>query len=134
MKVYFAFSIRGGTPDERIIQTVYKLLKEMRHEVTTEFNINRKSRERYMSDRDIYRRDVEALEKSDVILAEVSKPSLGVGYEIAFGEKIGKRVICLVREGVHLSAMINGNPNLTLITYRDKDDLTEKLLRLFNKV
>ncbi|MCD6168579.1 MAG: nucleoside 2-deoxyribosyltransferase, partial [Caldisericia bacterium] len=66
MKVYFAFSIRGGTPDEEIIQTVYKLLKEMGHEVTTEFNINRKSRERYMSDRDIYRRDVEALEKSDV--------------------------------------------------------------------
>ena len=134
MKVYFAFSIKGGSPDEGIIQTVYKFLKDRGHEITTEFNINRKSRERYMSDEDIYRRDVEALKKSDVILAEVSKPSLGVGYEISFGEKLGKRVVCLVKEGIHLSAMINGNPNLDLISYKDKNDLTEKLLRFFNKI
>ena len=134
MKVYFAFSIKGGSPDEGIIQTVYKFLKDRGHEITTEFNINWKKRERYMSDEDIYRRDVEALKKSDVILAEVSKPSLGVGYEISFGEKLGKRVVCLVKEGIHLSAMINGNPILTLITYRDKNDLTEKLLRFFNKI
>ncbi len=134
MKVYFAFSIRGGSPDEEVIQTVYRLLKDMGHEVTTEFNINWKKRERYMSDEDIYRRDVEALKKSDIVLAEVSKPSLGVGYEISLGEKLGKRVVCLAKEGIHLSAMINGNPNLDLISYKDKNDLTEKLLRFFNKI
>ncbi len=134
MKVYFAFSIRGGSTDEGVIQAVYKLLKDMGHEVTTEFNINWKNRERYLSDGAIYKRDVEALKKSDIVLAEVSRPSLGVGYEISLGESLGKKVVCLVKEGITLSAMINGNPNLTLITYGDKNDLTEKLLRFFNKI
>jgi len=134
MKIYFAFSIRGGNPDESVIQVVYRLLKDMGHEITTEFNINWEKREKYLSDEDIYRRDIEALEKSDIVLAEVSRPSLGVGYEIAFGEKLGKRIICIVKEGTHLSAMINGNPNLTLITYKDINDLKEKLLRLLYKI
>lgn len=130
MKVYFAFSIRGEAPDERVIQAVYRLLKDMGHEITTEFNINSKGREKYLSDRDIYIRDIEALKKSDIILAEVSKPSLGVGYEIALGENSGKRVICIIKRGVNLSAMINGNPNVEVIVYKDIEELKEELIKI----
>ena len=75
----------------------------------------------------IYSRDMHWLEKADALVAEVSAPSLGVGYEISralHGCKIP--VLCLVHAGVrNLSAMIRGNPSpgLRLEQYTTKNDM-----------
>jgi hypothetical protein len=37
------------------------------------------------------------LKEADVIVAEVSTPSLGVGYEIGKAEDMGKRILCLYK-------------------------------------
>ncbi|HNB51303.1 MAG TPA: hypothetical protein PK530_05150, partial [Anaerolineales bacterium] len=56
---------------------------------------------------------------SEVLIAEVSTPSHGVGYEIGYALGLGKRVLCLHREGARVSKMITGNPdpNLTVCAY-----------------
>jgi nucleoside 2-deoxyribosyltransferase len=43
----------------------------------------------------IYERDVAWLRESDFVIAEVTQPSLGVGYELGFAEAISKPILCL---------------------------------------
>jgi hypothetical protein len=66
---------------------------------------------------------MEWLRAADLVLAEVSTPSLGVGFEIGHALAMGKRVICLHRLGGtgRLSAMIAGNPALSLHPYTGLD-------------
>ena len=54
-------------------------------------------------------------------IAEVSNPSLGVGYEIAKAEEWSKPVLALYRqqEGKRLSAMIDGSPHTEVVQYAD---------------
>ena len=131
MKIYFAFSIRGERSDFGLILEIYNFLKNKGHEISTEFNIISSSNEKLLTDNDIFKRDIEALENSDVLLADVNNPSLGVGYEIAHAINNKIKVIAFTKDSVNLSAMINGNPNLTLIRYKDINDLKEKLNKYF---
>ena len=63
------------------------------------------------SDREIFMRDMEWLQSADLVIAEVTTPSLGVGYELGIAEKVKIPVLCLYRpiKGKRLSAMISGN-------------------------
>jgi hypothetical protein len=49
-----------------------------------------------------------------VLIAEVSVPSHGVGYEIGFALNIGKPVLCIHHKGRKVSKMITGNRDTTL--------------------
>ena len=79
------------------------------------------------SDVEIFQRDVAWIREADVIVAEVTVPSLGVGYELGIGESLGKPVICLYRDkdGRQLSAMIGGNPWFQVQDYQDVDAAVE---------
>ncbi len=70
-------------------------------------------------DEEIYERDIRWLMSSDVVVADVSVPSIGVGYEVGKAEEWGKRVLCLYRDGSpnRLSAMIGGNSGITVREY-----------------
>lgn len=131
MRIYFAFSIRGKRSDFGLILEIYNFLKNKGHVISTEFNIISSSNEKFLTDNDIFKRDIEALENSDILLADVNNPSLGVGYEIAHAINKKIKVIAFTKDSVNLSAMINGNPNLTLIRYKDINDLKEKLNKYF---
>jgi hypothetical protein len=58
-----------------------------------------------------------------VVVAEVSTPSLGVGYELGIAEKLKIPVLCLYRPitGKRLSAMINGNEKFQCQAYQGFD-------------
>jgi 2'-deoxynucleoside 5'-phosphate N-hydrolase len=49
-----------------------------------------------------------------VVIAEVSVPSHGVGYEIGFALANGKPVLALYQQGRKVSKMISGNPDVNL--------------------
>ena len=69
---------------------------------------------------DIYTRDMALLKSADVLVAEVSTPSLGVGYEIAKAEEWRKSILCLYRKVENdkkLSTIIEGNKNLIVKEY-----------------
>ena len=70
----------------------------------------------------VYRRDIEWIDEADVVVAEVSTPSHGVGYEIAYAVTKNKPVLCLAREGVKVSKMITGNDRVRFERYRDEND------------
>uniref|UniRef100_H2PJ49 2'-deoxynucleoside 5'-phosphate N-hydrolase 1 n=1 Tax=Pongo abelii TaxID=9601 RepID=H2PJ49_PONAB len=61
-------------------------------------------------DRLIHEQDLEWLQQADVVVAEVTQPSLGVGYELGRAVAFNKRILCLFRpqSGRVLSAMIRG--------------------------
>ena len=64
------------------------------------------------------------------MVAEVTTPSLGVGFEIARAENMGKKILCLYRPGPDrsLSPMIAGNKFLTVIEYKNVDELDKVFL------
>ena len=71
-------------------------------------------------DNDIFQRDLKWLQSADVLVAEVSTPSLGVGYELGIAEKLKIPVLCLYRsiKEKRLSAMINGNEKFHCQAYQ----------------
>ena len=133
MTIYFAGSIRGGRDDLDIYLSLIEELKKY-GEVFTE-HIGKESiadlREELTSE-EIYERDMRWLTGADLVVAEVTQPSLGVGYEVACAEAMGKRILCLHRPlpGKRVSAMIGGNPTLNVRAYTNLTDAAE-IVRAF---
>ena len=126
MKIYFAGSIRGGRKDSAIYRQLISYL-EIFGEVLTEHIGDQhldKTGEAAYDDRFIHDRDLQWMLQSDVVVAEVTMPSLGVGYEIGRAVERKKPVLCLYRhmKGKHLSAMIAGSPYLILKEYQTVEE------------
>lgn len=121
MKVYFIGSARGDFEDRDFYSRIVTILErhgEVLSEYSGDIEVTELGEKRKSAD--IYERDIAWLRTADIVVAEVSVPSLGVGYEIALAERLGKPVLCLFRNGhgKHaLSAIIAGNSNLTVREY-----------------
>jgi 2'-deoxynucleoside 5'-phosphate N-hydrolase len=126
MNIYFACSITGGRNFEPVYQAITAALLADGHKVPTSHlaDTEVKVLEAVVSPRDVYERDVAWIRACDRLIAEVSTPSHGVGYEIAFALELGKPVLCLLMEGQPVSKMITGNsyPNILVKAYRDTDE------------
>ncbi len=127
MKVYFSGSISGGREKEHVYLVIVELLEEMGCNVLSEHVARPELLAEHSSDAPevIYARDMLWLEESQMVIAEVSTPSLGVGYEICHALAIGKPVLCLFEEGTGLSKMILGNshPGIVVRSYSDLESL-----------
>jgi len=131
MKIYFAGSIRGGRQDAGLYEQIIQYLKTF-GEVLTEHVGDpslTNAGDDGPNDRFIHDRDLEWLQSSDVIVAEVTAVSMGVGYEIGRAVEMGKPVLCLFREGTssNLSAMIAGCSDVNLIYYSEFEELKKPL-------
>ena len=121
MKIYFAGAIRGGREDAQLYKKLIAYLKE-KGQVLTEHigstNLNQGG-ETSSKDEEIYNRDIKWLQSTDIVVAEVTTPSLGVGYELGIAEKLNIPVLCLYRpdKGNRLSAMVSGNAIFTCREY-----------------
>ena len=135
MKIYFAGSIRGGRSDQEQYAQVIGLLRFYGTVLTEHLGRIDLTAvgETRLDNKAIYKRDVEWLVKSDCVVADVSIPSLGVGYEIAQAESLNKKILCLFRPSVNrrLSAMIAGNKNLRVENYQTLEDLKSILENFF---
>ena len=121
MNIYFACSITGGREFEGVYQALVRALTEAGHEVPTahlaESGIP--ALEAVIDPLDVYSRDTAWIRACDALIAEVSVPSHGVGYEIAYALGLGKPVLALRRADRKVSKMISGNPdpNLSVKAY-----------------
>ena len=81
----------------------------------------------------IFERDIAWITEADVIVAEVTSPSLGVGYELAKSESLGKKVLCLFRPSPErrLSAMVEGNAYFQIQHYATIEDVRTILSSFF---
>ena len=121
MKIYLSAAIRGGRSLQANYQAINEYLQENGHTVLTHHvaSANVTEIEETMSDKEIYTQDIDWIDECDVLIAEVSIPSLGVGYEIAYTLGFDKPVLGLYEENRVISAMIAGNTSekLTLRSY-----------------
>ena len=130
MKIYISGSIYGGTDK---IETYKILIKELEKygEVLDKqvADINTIANEAYQNDEDIYKDLEQKLYSADIIFAEVSIPSLGVGYELGFADKLGKKIIAIYDQNYtpKVSTMIRGNKRIKLIPYTNIDEITSNL-------
>lgn len=131
MNIYFAGSIRGGREKVDDYKKIIQLLSSYGTVLTEHIGDSSISSfgQKTMTDSEIYKKDITWINDADVIVAEVTVPSLGVGYELGYAEAMKKNVICLyqVGEGCKLSAMITGNKNITVIEYELVSEIGEKL-------
>ena len=126
MNIYFAGSIRGGRADRELYMQIIALLGNYGTVLTEHVGYKKLTHvgEAGLSDEYIYHRDMNWLNQSDIVVAEVTTPSLGVGYELAKAEG-QKKILCLFREqeGKSLSAMISGNHGMKIETYKTLSDI-----------
>jgi nucleoside 2-deoxyribosyltransferase len=128
MKFYFAGAIRGGREKLDVFIKINELLNNHGEVLDKHVaNPNVFELEKNITLEERYTRDIEWIKECDILVAEVSTPSLGVGYEISYAESLGKRIICVYDKDIKISAMIGGNNHLELIEYFDINDLLTKL-------
>jgi hypothetical protein len=138
MDIFFSGSIRGGRDDAALYREVIDML-EGHGDVLTEHvgaeDVEAKEAAVGLSDRDIYQQDVAWLRQADAVVAEVTTPSLGVGYELGRAVAWGKPVLCLYRPtGDHeLSAMVRGNDDVTVEEYAEPGELKPVLATFFDR-
>lgn len=122
MKIYFACSIRAGRTDQPIYAEIVETIKQAGATVLSELFGDAElmsNAHQALSKAEIWAKDLAMLREADGLIAEVTNPSLGVGYEIARAEELGKPILTLYRPSPErsLSAMIGGNPNVQLVNY-----------------
>lgn len=120
-KIYFACSIRGGRDDAETYAQLVQYLKK-RATVLSEIFADQKLTSEGMNkpSKDIWQIDTDWVKQADALIAEVTNPSLGVGYEIALAEQLQKPILALFRNDgdKKLSAMIDGSPNVQVCYYK----------------
>ncbi len=125
-KVYFAGSIRGGRADADLYKRIIQYILQ-RHIVLTEHVGDLSlSKTEGLKDRDvaIYEQDTAWLRESDIVIAECTTPSLGVGYELAYAENHKKPVhIFYDKSRTHLSAMLTGDKYFQIHPYKSEEEI-----------
>lgn len=134
MKVYFACSIIGGRQDEAAYRLIVEAMLDAGHQVPTAANAGVPGHGGLEPDMDataVYQRDIAWIDACAALVAEVSTPSHGVGYEIAYALGQGKPVLCLWRKGVNVSKMLTGNKtlHLELAEYTETAEAIRSVLR-----
>ena len=128
-KVYFAGSIRGGRIDAGLYARMIRYIQKTDIVLTEHIgNPDLNLKEQGKRDVEIYEEDMAWLRESDVVIAECTCPSLGVGYELAYAEKIGKPChIFYDRTKTHLSAMLTGNSYFHIHPYDEEDHIFQTI-------
>ncbi len=138
MKIYFATSISGVITDDsaHYNKELINILKNFGEVLTEHFSnadLQRKG-EAKLTDKFIHDRDVKWIDEAECIIADVTNPSLGVGYEIRYGIERGKKILCLKRKDrKRLSAMIKGNGMVDTAEYGSIAEASEIIKNFFNK-
>ena len=140
MKIYFAGAIRGGRDDAKLYKKIIAYLENM-GQVLTEHVGNQdlcNMGEKGGIDTAIYKRDMEWLESSHCVVAEVSAPSHGAGFEISYALFVMNIPVLIFhsRKGKRLSAMLQGCdlPNITVIHYSDFGEIEVRLREFLHRV
>ena len=125
-KIYFAGSIRGGRTDASLYKRLIEYIQKTDIVLTEHIGEPSKSslETKPNAQKEIYERDIEWLKSSDLVIAECTTPSLGVGYEMAFAEKIGKPVyIFYDQTRCQLSAMLSGDSYFKIYPYTSEAEI-----------
>lgn len=123
-KIYFAASIRGGRVDANLYKEIIEYMKKDNIVLTEHVGSNISQTEQGIKDTQIYVQDTKLIKESDLIIAECTCPSLGVGYELAYAERFKKPCYIFYRKSqCQLSAMLKGNEYFKIYPYETKEEI-----------
>ncbi len=110
MDLYVSCSLTGGRGDLPLVAALVAHLEARGHRVLTAHlaHPGAMAQDGEMSPSAVFERDTDWLRACDAVIAEVSTPSHGVGFEIAYALERGKPVLCCHRTGVRVSKMLTG--------------------------
>ena len=74
------------------------------------------------------------MKQCDLVVADVTIPSLGVGYELAYAENLKKKIICCYEIDKNISGLIKGNSNFLQVPYTDLKDLITKIKEVMEEL
>ncbi len=131
-KVYFAGSIRGGRQDAELYKKMIAAINETDKVLTEHVGDLSLSLVESKGDRAIYRQDTAWLRECDLVIAECTQPSLGVGYELAYAERYNKPVYIFYCKDGNLSAMLAGNEYFRVYSYACEDALLARIRKILS--
>lgn len=138
MKVYFACAIVGGRQDEAAYQQIVDAMLADGHEVPTAMNAGPgwQTMEGSPDPNEVYRRDTGWIDESQAVVAEVSTPSHGVGFEVSYALDRKKPVLCIYRQGVKVSKMLTGNTmqGIKVSAYKDPAEAADIVRNFLHKI
>lgn len=77
----------------------------------------------------VFDRDRLGSESADVMVADVTDPSTGVGMEVMAAYKAGRRIILVSKRGRRVSKMLEDMDGKERLEYKDESEIYEGLLR-----
>jgi nucleoside 2-deoxyribosyltransferase len=129
MKIFFAGSIRGGRSMLPVYIQIVDYLKKQGHKVVSEHvaSIDLEKTEAKITDEQIFNNDIGYVNECECLVADVTIPSIGTGYEICYAVSKGKKVLCIYREDANVSAMVRGNDRILSVLYKNMEELEKSL-------
>lgn len=137
MTIYLACTVRGDRAAILALRALVADLEASGHTILTRHLLEDdvEGAEARLSERDVYERDIDWLNAADVLIADASGSSFGVGFEVGWvlarSDRTNQRVLLLYRADRkdRISRMIAGNahPRCTLLPYADADHLVRQV-------
>ena len=134
MTIYLACTVRGDRGGVLAGRAICERLQHHGHKVLTTHLLadNVETAEAALTEREVFRRDLEWPTACDVLVAEASGSSYGVGFEVGYvigrARASGQRVVILydLARRDKVSRLITGNddPACTTFGYSTIDELT----------
>jgi len=133
MRIYLACTVRGDRGTVDAARYIHDFLVHRGHDVLTSHLLRDdvEEVESQLTDLDVFARDLEWLTRADVVVAEASGSSFGVGFEVGFvlgqAERSGQRALVLyeaARRG-QVSRLISGlsDPRASVLAYASLSDI-----------
>ena len=90
--------------------------------------------ERTGSPINVFHRDRLGSETCDVLVADVTEPSIGVGMEIMAAYKAGRRIVLVAKRGNVTSRMLQHMDRREMLEYEDESEVYERLRRVLETI
>ena len=133
MRIYLACTVRGDRGGVRAGRLICQRLEAHGHEVLTKHLLadDVEQAESEIGEDAVYRRDLDWLSRCDILVAEASGSSYGVGFEVGYvlgrAHETGQQVILLydVARRHAVSRLVTGNCDAACTTfgYRSLEEL-----------
>lgn len=135
MKVFLSAAVTFGARNPEKIKQIFGAMEKLGVTITDPFIIDQ-NQVGNLSAKELVDKCVECLRESDCAVAEVSSPSLGVGWEMCYMSQVeSKPVLCLVEENRKTSIVITDNPSPNVKTkFYNNENLSLTLKEFFSIV
>ncbi len=138
MKIYFTASITGKNKYQKNYKTIVSSLESLGHKVISDHILQSDSDELLAEDaherEEHHKKLSKWLNQADIVVAEVSFPSVSVGYEVALGLEKNKPVLALHEESQVPVALLGETSDKFILASYNTTDIKKDIKYLVDEV